>query len=400
MRALGILISILIAVTTPCPAQEGSRYIREEKSPGSPVIIFLHGVLGDSNTTWSDGNAYWPELLTKDDAFSGTSIFVHQYKTEMFKRGQLNIDELAEELKVRLDAHGVMQHGQLIFIAHSMGGLIARTLLLKYSDVAHKTRFIFFLSTPTSGATIANWAELVSSRNPQFREMRWMKSSDFLANIQRNWMAKGYTCTISSYCLYEKEETYATLVVDQGSASSLCNKPLVPVQADHIGIAKPSNQSAVQYQAFRNDFNAEISSSKLALVDRGVAYLAKRDYNRALEVFNEAIRLDPEYAPAIKNRGAVYLDTFDWSRAINDYNKAIYLEPKYAEHYYNRGASYSGMGDYDPAIADYTEAIRLNFYNKALALYYRGIAKQMNRDSKGGKADIAAARAIDPNVGK
>jgi hypothetical protein len=86
MRILGILISILIAVTTSCLAQEGSDYIRDA-GPDSPVIIFLHGVLGDSKATWSNGKAYWPELLTQDDAFSGTSIFVHEYKTEMFKRG-------------------------------------------------------------------------------------------------------------------------------------------------------------------------------------------------------------------------------------------------------------------------------------------------------------------------
>lgn len=398
MRTLGILIGILITVTTSCFAQEGSHYVRDA-GRGSPVIIFLHGVLGNSKTTWLNekSNAYWPDLLKEDNTFSGTSIFVYDYKTAMFERGQLNIDELANDLKVRLDAADIMQHGQLIFIAHSMGGLVARAFLLKYSDMADKTRFIFFLSTPTAGATIANWALLVSN-NPQFAEMRRMKQSDYLANVQRDWMDK-YVMTMPSYCLYETKETKGILIVDQGSATSLCNKPLVPVQADHYEIAKPEDSSAIQYQAFQNDFKYEMSISQLDLVDRGAAYFAKHDYNRALEVLNQAIRIAPDYAPALKTRGGVYLNMRDYGRAINDYNKAIFLEPKYAEHYYNRGASYLGLGDYDQAIADYSEAIRLNFYNKALALYFRGVAKQGKGDGAGGQADMAAARDIDPNVG-
>jgi len=96
---------------------------------------------------------------------------------------------------------------------------------------------------------------------------------------------------------------------------------------------------------------------------------------------------------------SVYLTTRDYDRAIKDYDKAIYLEPKYAEHYYNRGACHLGLGDYDQAIADYTKAISLNFYNEALALYFRGVARQDKGDLAGGQADMAAARDIDPNVG-
>jgi pimeloyl-ACP methyl ester carboxylesterase len=117
--------------------------------------------LGDARSTWTNGSAYWPDLLAGDDVFAGTSIYVHEYKTT-FRGGGLSVDELAEDLKARLDADRVTQHYQLIFIAHSMGGLVARDVLLKYRDLAAKTRFIFFLATPTTGAAIANWAELVS----------------------------------------------------------------------------------------------------------------------------------------------------------------------------------------------------------------------------------------------
>jgi tetratricopeptide (TPR) repeat protein len=402
MRIFGILISICIPLTTPCWAQEGSRYIRDA-GPGSPVIIFLHGVLGDSTSTWSKGNVYWPDLLTRDNAFSGTSIYVHEYKTELLRNGfsSLSIGELATELNVQLVAARVMQRGQLVFIAHSMGGLVVRHFLLKNRNMAEKTRFIFFLSTPTTGAAIGNWAAAVS-RNPQFKQMKPMVSDSYLADMQRDWLDAGFGTRIASYCAYEKEPTYFMLVVDQASASNLCNKMLIPVQANHIDIAKPAGPNAIQYMAFQVAFNNENETlaSKFALVDRGRSYLATKDYDRAVADFNEAVRLDAEYVPALKNRAAAYYERREYGQAIADYDKAIHLEPEYAEHFYNRAGAYLATQDYNRAIADFTKALDLNFYYKAGALYYRGVAKQNNGDRAGGEADTIEARKIDPNVGK
>ncbi len=409
MRIFGILIGIWIAVNTSCSAQEGKPYIRE-LDPNSPVIIFLHGVLGDSKSTWLKGKAYWPDLLKQDNAFSGASVYVHEYKTELFgqSRSDLSINELADELKARLDGDGVMQHRQLIFITHSMGGLVVRALMLKFSDVVNKVRFIFFLSTPTTGAAIGYWASLVSS-NPQFREVKIMVSTDYLANMQRDWVDRGFAITVPSYCAYEKEDTrygfVHVLVVDQTSAAALCNKVLLPVEANHEDIAKPADRSALQYTAFRTYFkkemltsniNNELLISKLALVDRGYAYLTKKDYVRAIADFSEAIRLDPEYVPALKNRGAVYLNTGDYDGAIKDYNKAILLEPEYAEHFYNRGIAYLGKNDHEQAIRDFTKAIELNFYNRALALSYRGRAYLAKNDHDLGMRDLKDAMDLDP----
>jgi tetratricopeptide (TPR) repeat protein len=391
-----------MAITTSCSAQGGSHYIRDS-GPGSPIIIFLHGVLGDSKKTWSNGNAYWPELLKQDDVFSGTSIYVHEYETDLESGlSNLNVDELSIRLKAQLDDAQVMQHGQLIFIAHSMGGLLARQFLLSYQEIADKTKFILFLSTPTTGAAIANVARLVS-RDPNLAIIAGLKRYDFLAEKQRAWVNSRLAQKVHSYCGYETKETYYGpfhwLVVDETSATFLCMHGTFAVKADHFEIAKPADMSADQYVELRNIFKGEMLLNKLDLVNRAAEYFEKGDYDQALKDLDDAIRLDPEYVPAFKYRGAVYLKRKEFGRAVDDYRKAIRLEPNNAEHFYNRGAAYSGIGEYDLAISDYTEAIRLNFYNKALALYYRGVARQNNHDREG-EADIAAAKAIDQNVGK
>ncbi|MDP2330600.1 MAG: tetratricopeptide repeat protein [Reyranella sp.] len=66
---------------------------------------------------------------------------------------------------------------------------------------------------------------------------------------------------------------------------------------------------------------------------------------------------------------------------------------------YNRGVGYFKKGDYERAIQDFDQALRLT-PKDADALYNRGIAKVKKGDKIGGEADQAAARRMNPNVGR
>src|SRR5262245_35624774 len=112
---------------------------------------------------------------------------------------------------------------------------------------------------------------------------------------------------------------------------------------------------AVLSEAIRLD-----SKNALAFTTRGVAYARKGDMDRAIADYNEAIRLDPNYALASANRGIAYASKGDNNRAIADYNEAIRLDPKSVLAFANRGIAYGKKGNNDRAIADFDEAIRLN----------------------------------------
>lgn len=187
------------------------------------------------------------------------------------------------------------------------------------------------------------------------------------------------------------------------------------------------------------------------LSERAQAYDGKGDYDRAIIDHNEAIRLIPlkttaEYikpilAEALKHRGNTYLSKREKDRAIADYkesaeNTTQKEEPVTVTSLLVEGLNYRGnnnlsKGKQELAIADYKEAVQTDpkdvlayinlgdiylltdkypeaiaYYNKADEIqpknawthFGRGQAKLKNGDVKGGKADIAAGKAIIPNI--
>ena len=64
---------------------------------------------------------------------------------------------------------------------------------------------------------------------------------------------------------------------------------------------------------------------------RGIAYADQGEYERAIQDYDEAIRLDPSYPHAYYNRGFAHLEKGDQVLAVQDYNQAVGLSPGYAD---------------------------------------------------------------------
>ncbi len=58
-------------------------------------------------------------------------------------------------------------------------------------------------------------------------------------------------------------------------------------------------------------------------------------------------------------QGQIAFDRKDYDKVITCFTQAIGLDPKNDEIYYNRGLAYERKGDFGRAIADFTETIRL-----------------------------------------
>src|SRR6266487_5969350 len=113
---------------------------------------------------------------------------------------------------------------------------------------------------------------------------------------------------------------------------------------------------------------------------RGIAYRLKGDYDRAIQDYSQAIKLNPKFAVAYNNRGVAHERKSEYDRAIVDYDQAIKLKPS-AESYFNRSNAQLGKSHYDRAIDDYNQAIRIKpdfaaaFDNRCWARAVVGILK-------------------------
>src|SRR5262249_26068668 len=104
-----------------------------------------------------------------------------------------------------------------------------------------------------------------------------------------------------------------------------------------------------------NDF----LESAVEHTDRGDAYYAKGDYERAIADYTQAVALDPNYFAAYFNRASSYAAAGDLDQAIAGYTEAIRLSPLDVSPVINRGMIYKRKGEYDLAIADYNKAKKL-----------------------------------------
>src|SRR5580693_6159990 len=89
--------------------------------------------------------------------------------------------------------------------------------------------------------------------------------------------------------------------------------------------------------------------------NRGTAYGRKGQLDRAIEDFDEAIRLNPNFAEAYVKRSIAHALKGQFDRAIEDFDQAIRLNPNNVAAFLDRGNEYRAQGDFDRAIADYSE---------------------------------------------
>lgn len=273
MRGRALLSAIFVALTLACStapppavpsvAAKMPGYVHQE-SGNRRVIIFVHGVIGDGRSTWTDAHhhTYFPELVAGDPAFEDADVWVYDFPSPMFGMSY-DIDEVAVDLKRRLTADDVLKtHEQFVFVAHSMGGLVVRAFLLQNQKLlGERVPMIYFFATPTIGSGLANIGTLISS-NPQIANMRKLRTADpgVLGIYANHWAGSPFHQRTRSYCAYERERTFGMYVVERASASHLCTAVPDPILKDHIEIVKPSGTDDVSYVAFRNAYRETFSA--------------------------------------------------------------------------------------------------------------------------------------------
>ena len=134
-----------------------------------------------------------------------------------------------------------------------------------------------------------------------------------------------------------------------------------------------------------------------ALDVRGDALLAKRDYDKAIAAFSDALKADPDDVRALDGRGIGYGRKGQDDLAMADYNAALQKRPNYGAVYNNRGTIQLRKGALQSALDDFNLAVKYA-PNMFVARTNRARALTLTKDFDGALADLAEAQRIDPNA--
>ena len=130
----------------------------------------------------------------------------------------------------------------------------------------------------------------------------------------------------------------------------------------------------------------------------GYAKYRLDQYQAAIDDYDIAIGLKPDFAPAYYFRGTVKRSLGQYKEAIEDYDIAIDLKSDFAFAYYFRGTIRGDLGEHFIAIQDYNKAIDAK-PDYAFAYLRRGIANYLLDRNWAAKKDWNTALELAEQAG-
>ncbi|CAA6808663.1 MAG: Unknown protein [uncultured Sulfurovum sp.] len=98
----------------------------------------------------------------------------------------------------------------------------------------------------------------------------------------------------------------------------------------------------------------------IAYYGKGIIYEGNKEYDKAIELYKKAIKVNVKYYSAYYNMGGIYYNQKEYDKAIEVYKKAIEVNPQEDLTYYNMGHSYLSNKEYNKAIESYKKVIEIN----------------------------------------
>ncbi|EFR04153.1 SesB protein [Nannizzia gypsea CBS 118893] len=213
----GSIVSPNASHTQPMPSSQdpspslfpdGVKVLHE--CPNAVVdICFIHGLSGNRDSTWTalGQSIPWPKMLLPS-ALSGAHILTYGYDSKIVNKSKPSLNRLGDHAKNLLNDLTMERTAcnslsrPLIFVAHSLGGLICKEAILLsrnnpedyLQNIFNTTKGIVFMGTPHKGAWLADWSKIpvsalgfVGSTNKYLLEVL-ETDNQLLENIQvRFW---------------------------------------------------------------------------------------------------------------------------------------------------------------------------------------------------------------------
>ena len=202
----------------------------------------------------------WPVWLAQD--VPGLSVWTLSYAAPPtnWLGSAMPLQDRAINVLERLLGEPQLAAGPLVFICHSLGGLVVKQMLRQANDqkdrrpevaaLLTRVKAVIFIATPHTGsahATLLDKLRLLVWPSNSVNDL--VKNDANLRNLNvwyRNWSAKE---EISHLIFYETQGTAAGVIVDPGSGDAgLASVIPIPIDANHVSICKPFDKNALLYR--------------------------------------------------------------------------------------------------------------------------------------------------------
>jgi pimeloyl-ACP methyl ester carboxylesterase len=127
--------------------------------------VFIHGLGGNGSTTWECGvnpSFSWPAELARKYPEIGVWSITYAASPSEWLGTSMPIEDRSQNLLTLLHVRQIGQR-PLIFVAHSLGGLVVKQMIRdaqgmnhsEWTPILENTKGVVFLATPHQGSELA-----------------------------------------------------------------------------------------------------------------------------------------------------------------------------------------------------------------------------------------------------
>jgi tetratricopeptide (TPR) repeat protein/predicted trehalose synthase len=393
-----------------------------EVSSRSAVIFIDTGTLDEG---WS----VLRRFLSADESLTSWSLLTFSLSNGIMGRSpnDVNLADMAIQLKLQLMEPGLPRHDKIAFVAHDIGGLVLQRALLDNPEIVGRTTHLFLFGTPSTGVRRSRPGLLSRASGS------WVSADSlFIRTLRENWANKfGATLPFRLYAITGEMDQVVppessfdpfpmaarrvvpgdhTSMVRPKDANDAVVRLLVTALSAPTGVPAAKEKLTAQQWFYRGynstDPDEQILSYTEAIrlkpddyapyYNRAIAHTEKGDLHRAIDSYNAAIILNSDDADAFMNRAMVRADLGDLDKALQDYDTAVRLNPTDADILMNRGVLLAEKGDLPGALQDYNVVVQLR-PTDADAFYNRANTRSEMGDQDGALADYNESLRLNPD---